>query len=174
MKSGRRRSSMQTSGMEQDIEDAPPIWQGMENRIAAGWCHRAADDTIISYFEVHAPITMIEKFNRHLGYTGFHAICDDEFLSQDKNSKSTFYFRREYLAPRGTLIPDIASGNEISVPFDLTFVSEFLATGHIENLTFKGTFTASIEIKGMPVKRTQASSGRFEISCRVPHDCAVI
>lgn len=145
------------------ISGAAEMWQGMEHRIIGGWCQRDSNNKILAYFEIKAPLAMIENFNRQLGYTGFHANCEDEYLSQDSTTTSMFTFARVFLAPAGTIVPDTTNGTMITLPRDVSFLSTFAASGYIDGYIFKGTFTAETALNIQFSTQRQVSTGNFEI-----------
>lgn len=152
----------------ENIEGVDEIFQGMEHRVPNGWCRRENDNSIIAYFELYAPLKKFQDFNRLLGYTSFHAFCEDEEISLNPNRPSTFVYQRNLLAPRGTLVPNMAGQGMIELPFDLPFTSSFIAKGSITQFVFSGIFEALLEMQtpGQSVK--QKSSGMFEMNMSVP------
>ena len=152
----------------EEIEGAPEIFQGMEHRIPTGWCRRDQDDSIIAYFEVYAPLKQFQDFNRLLGYTSFHAFCEDRDISLNANEPSKFTYQRKLIAPKGTLAPNLEGPGMIELPFDMPFVSSFVALGSMSGFVFSGTFHTNLEFEVFGQKVAQRSTGVFEINMRAP------
>lgn len=147
----------------EEIQGAPPIWQGLEHRVETGWCHRNSYGTIVAYLELRAPVKALAEFNTMLGYNGFHSECFDEALSQSSDTPSRFTFLRDLMIPAGTEIPVLQTGKFVKTEIDLPLRSQFIADGTIAGMNFVGSFQGIVTSLLPQIPFTQISSGIFEL-----------
>lgn len=150
-----------------DLPGAPPLMQGIEFRVADGWCQREEDGSILAYIETVAPLRPLQEINRMLGLSGFHAKSDVEKLSRDAGYPTKFSYSQEYIFLAGTDVPDLTGVGMTKFPIDFPVETFFDAYGYVDGERFLGDFEARIvsKLKYLPINQVQR--GKFEVLYRV-------
>lgn len=144
-----------------NIPDMPEMMQGLEFRVAGGWCQRMEGGRILAYIETVAPMRPLQEINRQLGLSGFYAVSTEHRISDDFENATEFYFEREYTIPAGTEAFDFNTGKKVTMQIDFPFFTSFVALGSIDGMKFSGTFGSDFESKHPLVDFRQTLSGSF-------------
>ena len=146
------------------IQNAPEMMQGMEVRVTGGWCTRRPDNMITAYIETSAPFKSMQEINQLLGFSGFHASSSDGEIFRAPSGKTKFEHSLNYVIPAGTRLPNFTTSSYVTSPFEIEFVSTFVAIGALKDEGhFNGDFTATGSFNTLQGRQISNMSGAFEL-----------
>ncbi|CTQ31635.1 hypothetical protein JAN5088_00393 [Jannaschia rubra] len=152
-----------------EMPGAPALFQGMRVSIERGWCARDSGlGKIVAYIETLSPLPLMQRLQKRLGASGFHAISNATHLSMDENVLTHFTYQQPLILRRGEEFPDLATGTMIEVPMDISLDYHLDAYGFVSGDCFKGSFSVRFlsDIPLGPAEKPQRGKFSIQFSTR--------
>ncbi len=139
---------------------------GMVFHVTGGWCARQPEGFLAAQIIVSAPNHSLEDFNRLLGLNKFFAVADASISSLSAKEPTDFFYKREYVLPKGTTIPAMFGQPASSLATDMPFVSNYIAKGQFTDDRFFGVWQGGLEFDVMGSKLNIPMRGSFDVGVR--------
>jgi len=122
-----------------------PALTRIQTFITEGAVERNGDGNLVAYLKTYAPIREMQELNERLGYDGFEMRSPDSTISTDALSPTVFTNEMQVTLPRGTLILDMNTWQQMPMPFDVTGGTVSQARGILAGKTFSGDFVSKLD-----------------------------
>jgi hypothetical protein len=129
------------------------------------------DGGLCAYWESQAPYTSIQRLIERLGLTRVEATSTATVLSDKRERPTVFESQMSTIFPEGEMMPNLATHEEVQLPFPLVCRLTARATGSLTGTLFSGPFEVRAVYEKTDNKTTErlgevSGVGEFEFQLR--------
>lgn len=115
---------------------------GLAMAITDGSVERNENGKLETYIETQAPYQALQKLNEKLGLHSSRLFSDHDCVSTNPKIPTVFSATTSHIIPKGELVLDLSTWQEIPFPINMGIQAQTIATGYLEGNIFQGRFQA--------------------------------
>lgn len=143
---------------------------GYSGAITGDTCFRDETSGIVADVSIHFSHAGLKEFATMLGLDRIRYVTRDLQISENPEKPSIFECSREFSIPAGQSVFDITRWESVCTPVPLKMVWHAEAIGHLEQNTFRGTYSSRMlsvpQHEPLPFRHWMFIRGSFEIELK--------
>ena len=115
---------------------------GLKMAIIGGYIKRNDYDQLEVYIQTEIPFQPLQRLNERLGLDSMHLFSESDTISEDSDNPTVFTSSTEHILPKGEMVLDLTTWQELPFPMNYHVQTQTIASGHLKGKVFQGKFEA--------------------------------
>ncbi len=115
---------------------------GLKMSITEGYLKRNDFGKLEVYIKTCVPFELLQCLNEKLGLDSMHLFSESEIVSEDSDNPIVFTSSTEHILPKGEMVLDFSTWQEVPLPMNYHVQTQTTASGHLKGKVFQGKFEA--------------------------------
>ena len=115
---------------------------GLKMAIIGGYIKRNDYGQLEVYIQTEIPFQPLQRLNERLGLNSMHLFSESDIVSEDSGNPTIFTSSTEHILPKGEMVLDLTTWQEVPFPMNYHVQTQTTASGHLKGKVFQGKFEA--------------------------------
>ncbi|HUU17273.1 MAG TPA: hypothetical protein VMW72_08995 [Sedimentisphaerales bacterium] len=115
---------------------------GLKMAIIGGYIKRNDYGQLEVYIQTEIPFQPLQRLNERLGLDSMHLFSESDTISEDSDNPTVFTSSTEHILPKGEMVLDLTTWQELPFPMNYHVQTQTTASGHLKGKVFQGKFEA--------------------------------
>ena len=124
----------------------------LKTPIIGGYVKRNDDGQLEVYIQTEMPFRPLQRLNERLGLDSMHLFSESDIISEDSDNPTVFTSSTEHILPKGEMVLDLTTWQEVPFPMNYHVQTQTTASGHLKGKVFQGKFEAILTYHEIDLK----------------------
>jgi len=115
---------------------------GLKMSITGEYIKRNDFGKLEAYIQTDVPFQPLQRLNERLGLDSMHLFSESNTISEDSDNPTVFTSSTEHILPKGEMVLDLTTWQEVPFPMNYHVQTQTTAFGHLKGKVFQGKFEA--------------------------------